>query len=206
MASRTSNPTTCPVCSKEFNAKREKVALNQHIQRAAASKDPTISTTHQQWLDNHTVHDDERQRARLAANSAHVQWWRASHPGKYKEQNANAEKKWKLQKQELESDDSNFNDSPLVPPSPVPSSPVLPSLVSPSPVSESHLMANPYYLLSLLGMTINPAVYTVAEVRESLKQIEDALDQKGSYVHNYLIIYIYIFYKYFVYYRFLLAF
>src|SRR5436190_8949513 len=187
MASRTSNPTTCcPVCSKEFSAKREKVALNQHIQRAAASKDPTISTTHQQWLDNHTVHDDERQRARLAANSACVQRWRASHPGKYKEQNANAEKKRKLQKQELESDDSDFNDSPLVPPSPVP----------PSPVSESHLMANPYYLLSLLGTTINPAAYTVAEVRESLKQIEDALDQKGSDVHNYPIIHIYIFYKY----------
>ena len=57
-------------------------------------------------------------------------------------------------------------------------------------------MSNPYYLLFLLGTTINPAAYTVAEVRESLKQIEDALDQKGSDVHNYLIIHIYIFYKY----------
>jgi len=97
MASRTSNPTTCPVCSKEFNAKREKVALNQHIQRAAASKDPTISKSQQQWLDDHTVHDNERERARnlAALNSARVQRWRASHPGENKEQNANAEKKMK---------------------------------------------------------------------------------------------------------------
>ena len=100
MASRTSNPTTCPVCSKEFNAKREKVALNQHIQRAAASKDPTISKSQQQWLDDHTVHDNERERARnlAALNSARVQRWRASHLEKYKEQNANAQKKRKLQR------------------------------------------------------------------------------------------------------------
>ena len=50
--------------------------------------------------------------------------------------------------------------------------------------SDSHLMVNPYYLLSLLGMVINPAAYMVAEVQNSLHEIEQLLGQSGSEVCN----------------------
>ncbi len=52
----------------------------------------------------------------------------------------------------------------------------------PAPLSDNHLLTNLYYLLSLLGITIQQAAFTAEEVRDSLQQIERVLGQTGSEV------------------------
>ena len=47
-------------------------------------------------------------------------------------------------------------------------------------------MANPYYLLSLLGVVIQPAAFLEEEVRDSLRRIERVLKQTGSEVYSIL--------------------
>ena len=65
------------------------------------------------------------------------------------------------------------------------------ALAPPAPLSDNHLLTNPYYLLSLLGITIQQAAFIAEEVQDSLQWIEHVLGQMGSevllyYPHIYL--------------------
>ena len=172
MASNDSNTSFCPVCSKSFNAKQPKKAIKSHIECAAASSNTDTSTPHQQWIDQHSARDRDRRKARLYANSKRLTKWRASHPEKTKQQNEKARIQRKLERKRKWEDQPATDHLGDLPPTPPPAR------------SDSHLMANPYYLLSLLSVVINPAAYMVAEVQNSLHEIEQLLGQSGSEVCN----------------------
>ena len=192
MTSNTSLICTCLVsgCGKEFCVKRLSQAIKAHIEWVAASelKDLTSieSHSHHQYLQNHTLSESEKHKVLLEKNSQWVKKWRATHPEKYKEYNSCHHQAQMDQKCARKIQLKSPNTLVVAPPAPPA------ALAPPAPLSDNHLLTNPYYLLSLLGITIQQAAFTAEEVRDSLQRIERVLGQTGSKVLLYYPTYIYI--------------
>src|SRR5436305_1839015 len=159
MASNTSPICTCPVsgCGKEFHVKRLSQAIKAHIERVAASELKDLTSTglhpHHQYLQNHTLSESEKHKVLLEKNSQWVKKWRATHPEKYKEYNSCHHQAQMDQKCARKIQLKSPNTLVVAPPAPPA------ALALPASLSDNHLLTNPYYLLSLLDITIQQAAF-----------------------------------------------
>ena len=167
----------CPVCDFRTKAKRPKHAIKSHIDRTAKSEVEDTSLSHRphhQYQQDQVERDEDKHREQLAKNARHVKRWRSLHPKEYKEYNTRYQQERTARKCSKRSREQQIEHGDNAAP------------VEPKQPSDQHLIANPYYLLSLLGVVIQPAAFLEEEVRDSLHRIERVLKQTGSEVYSIL--------------------
>ena len=170
MPSTDSTTFNCPVCDKELHGKKPIIQINQHIQRAAKSEELNTDP-HRFWLEDHQKRDNQRAADLRSANRERVRKWRSKNLELSRQRDQKRHQQNKAKRLAEHAETTAF-DLPLREP------------------SDDEIMANPYYLLGLLGVTIRPEAFTVEEVQDSLQRTEQLLGQSASDVcyHQYSLI------------------